>query len=159
MLKENQTAPDFTLPVFGGGNSRLYDRDGKTALVIFYKFNCPVCQLSLPFLEKIYEAYGDAFYFVAIAQDGPEKTAGFRKEYNITIPTLMDMDPYPVSIQYGLETVPSLFLIDPDNRIRLADEGFVKQGILNLADILAEKSGRTQIDVFGHAKVPDFKPG
>lgn len=159
MLQENQTAPDFTLPVFGGGNSHLYEREGKTALLIFYKYNCPVCQLALPFLQKIYDAYGDAFYFTAIAQDGQEKTEGFRNEYNISIPTLMDMEPYPVSRQYGLESVPSLFLLDPDNRIRYAGEGFNKQELLNLADILAEKSGRTQIDLFGHANVPEYKPG
>jgi peroxiredoxin len=159
MLQENQTAPDFTLPVFGGGDSHLYDRTGKTALLIFYKYNCPVCQLILPFLQKIYDAYGDAFYFVAIAQDGTEKTQGFCDEYSITIPVLMDMEPYPVSRQYGLESVPTLFLLDPDNRIRYAGEGFVKQDILNLSDILAEKSGRTQIDVFAHARVPEFTPG
>lgn len=156
---EKQTAPDFTLPVFGGGESSLYAREKKTALLIFYKFSCPVCQLTLPFLQRIYDSYGDAFYFVAIAQDGPQKTEGFLKEYHISIPVLMDMDPYPVSRQYGLETVPTLFLLDADNSIRYAGEGFIKQDLLNLADILAEKSGRTQLDVFGSAKVPDYKPG
>lgn len=159
MLQENQIAPDFTLPAFGGGTSCLYDRSGKMALLVFYKFSCPVCQLALPFVQKIYNAYGDAFYFVAIAQDGPEKTQGFLSEYKITMPVLMDMEPYPVSRQYGLETVPTLFLLDPDNRIRYAGEGFVKQDLLNLSDILAEKSGRTQIDIFEHARVPEFKPG
>jgi len=38
-------------------------------------------------------------------------------------------------------------------------EGFAKQELLNLADVLAEKSGRPQIDVFGNDDVPEYKPG
>ena len=158
MLNEGQIAPDFTLPQFNNGSHRFYDSQ-QTAVLIFYKFSCPTCQLALPFLQKIYEAYGDGFYFVAIAQDDPEKTAQFRKDFGITIPTLMDVAPYPVSRLYGLVSVPTIFLIDPDHRIRSAGEGFVKQEILNLADVLAEKSGRPQIEVFGNEEVPEFKPG
>lgn len=159
MLQEKQTAPDFTLPVLGGGDSHFYSQDDKTAVLVFYKFNCPTCQLTLPFLQKIYEAYGDAFYFVAIAQDPPDKTADFQKQYRITMPLLMDMNPYPVSRDYGLESVPSIFLVNKDRTIRYAGEGFAKQELMNLADVLAEKSGRTQIDLFAYANVPDYKPG
>lgn len=160
MLRENQTAPDFTLPDLNGPASHFYDAAaGKLAVLVFYKFSCPVCQLALPFVQRIYDAYGDAFYFVAIAQDPPDKTKDFQKEYRISMPTLMDMSPYPVSQEYGLETVPSIFLVNPDHGIRFSGEGFVKQELLNLADVLAEKSARTQIDVFGSAHVPEFKPG
>lgn len=133
--------------------------DERMALLIFYKFNCPTCQLTVPYIQRIYEAYGDAFHFLAIAQDGPEKTADFRKEFRITIPTAMDMSPYPVSSAYGLESVPSILLVNPDHTIRYAGDGFVKQDLLNLADVLAEKSSRPQIDVFGNDRVPEMKPG
>lgn len=157
MLLENQLAPDFELPAFDGAKSGL--REGKTSVLVFYKFSCPTCQLALPFLQKMYGAYGDAFYFVAIAQDDREKTAAFREEYGITIPTLLDLPPYPVSYSYQIVSVPSIFLIDPDRRIRYSGEGFVKQELLNLADILAQKSGRPQIDLFAGANVPEWKPG
>jgi len=159
MLQTNQIAPDFMLPLFGGGASRFYDVQDKTAVLVFYKFSCPVCQLTFPFVQKIYEAYGDAFYFVAIAQDAEDNTAHFRDEYGISIPTLMDLPPYPVSVDYQLTTVPSIFLVDPNHKILNSVEGFVKQELLNLADILAEKSGRPQIDPFAGAIVPEFKPG
>ena len=159
MLQEKQIAPDFTLPQFGRGESHFYDAQGKQAVLIFYKFSCPTCQFVMPFLQKIYDAYGDAFYFVAIAQDGPEKTEGFRKEYGVTIPILMDLQPYPISRSYQIQTVPSIVLVDADHTIRYSGAGFVKQELLNLADALAEKSGRPQIDVFGNAAVPEFKAG
>jgi hypothetical protein len=113
----------------------------------------------LPFVKTIFNVYGDAFFFAAIAQDGPEKTSEFRKEFNITMPALMDTPPYPVSNTYRITTVPSIFLVNPDHTIRFADRGFVKQDLLNLADVLAEKSMRPQIDLFGEAEVPEFKPG
>ena len=136
-----------------------YAGDGKLSLITFYKFSCPICQLALPYIQKIYEAYGDAFHFAAIAQDGPEKTEEFVKEYRLTIPVLMDQEPYPVSRQYKLESVPSIFLVNPDRTIRYAGQGFVKEELSNLADVLAEKSSRPQIDLFGNANVPEFKPG
>ena len=160
MLKTNQIAPDFTLPAFGGRESGYYSSaEARMAVLVFYKFSCPTCQFTLPFLQKIFDAYGDSVYFVTIAQDDAEKTADFRKEYGITIPTLMDLPPYPVSRRYQLRDVPSIYLIDPDHTIRYSGEGFVKQEVLNLADVLAEKTGRAQIDVFGNASVPEFKAG
>ena len=156
----NNIAPDFLLPRFGNGESRYYQEAGtRLAVLIFYKFSCSTCRLAMPYFQRIYDAYGDAFYFAAIAQDGSEKTAGFRQECGITMPTMMDQAPYPVSTSYSIHTVPSIFVVDPDRRIRYEGFGFVKQEILNLADVLAEKTGRPQIDVFEDAEVPESKPG
>ena len=159
MFRENQIAPEFSLPAFEGGEGGLAGNDEKTRLLVFYKFSCPTCQLSLPFLQKMYEAYGDKVPIIAIAQDDQEKTASFRNEYGITIPTLLDLPPYPASRKFEIQSVPSLFLIGPNRKILYAGEGFVKQEFLNLADILAQKSNRPQIDLFANAVVPEFKPG
>lgn len=159
MLRENQIAPEFSLPAFEGGTGGLTDNNDTTTLLVFYKFSCPTCQFSLPFLQKMYEAYGDKISIIAIAQDDQEKTASFRNEYGITIRTLLDLPPYPVSRKFELQSVPSLFLIGPNRKILYAGEGFVKQEFLNLADILAEKSDRPQIDLFANTVVPEFKPG
>jgi peroxiredoxin len=158
MIPINKKAPDFQSPLLGGGDYRFYD-DTRLAVLAFYKYNCPTCQLTLPYLQRIYNAYGDSFNFVAIAQDDSANTVEFRKTYGITIPTLLDMKPYPVSSEYGLESVPSIFVVNPDRTIRYSGDGFMKQDLLNLADVLAEKSGREQLDVFGNDDVPEMKPG
>jgi len=159
MLQPNQIAPDFKLPQIGNSESHFYGAGQKLSVLVFYKFSCPTCQLALPFLQKIYDAYGDALYFVAIAQDGPGDTEQFRRDYSISMPTLMDMSPYPVSRKYRLVNVPSIFLTNEDHKILYSGDGFVKQEILNLADVLAEKTGRPQIDVFENIPVPEMKPG
>jgi peroxiredoxin len=151
MLDVNQTAPDFL---------NFYETAGaRNTVLIFYKFSCGTSRFTLPFLQKIYGAYGRFVYFTAIAQDNAEQTEKFREELGITIPILLDEAPYPVSRAYGIHTVPSIFLVDPERKIHFSSYGFVKQDILNLADILAEKSGVSQIDIFESADVPEIKPG
>ena len=159
MLKVNDIAPDFSLPRLANGKERLYSDDARLTVLVFYKFSCPTCQLALPYINKIYEAYRNDVRFLAIAQDGPEKTQQFITDYGLTLPVLLDESPYPVSRQYQLVSVPSILLINPDHTIRYSGEGFVKQELLNLADVLAEKSGKPQIELFGSESVPEFKPG
>jgi peroxiredoxin len=159
MLNTNDIAPDFSLPRLANGKEQLYSDDGKLTFLVFYKFSCPTCQLALPYINKMYEAYGNDVRFLAIAQDDAGKTQQFVKDYNLTVPVLLDEAPYPVSRQYQLVSVPSIFLINPDHRIRYSGDGFVKQELLNLADVIAEKFGKPQIELFGTESVPEFKPG
>ncbi len=160
MLNVNETAPDFTLKMFGNGEMSYYASAGPlNSVLIFYKFSCGTSRFTFPFLQKIYDAYADWVYFTAIAQDNDEQTAKFREELGLTIPILLDENPYSVSRVYGIDTVPSIFLVGPERKIRFTSYGFVKQDILNLADILSEKSGAEQIDVFESVEVPEIKPG
>jgi peroxiredoxin len=159
MLKENDVAPDFSLPRLASGKEQFYSNDGRLIFLVFYKFSCPTCQLALPYINKIYEAHGNDVRFFAIAQDNAEKTEQFAKDYALTLPLLLDETPYPVSRKYQLVSVPSIFLINPDHTIRFAGEGFVKQELLNLADVIAEKAGKEQVEIFGNDPVPEFKPG
>jgi peroxiredoxin len=160
MLEVNQTAPDFTLPLFGNGQEHFYETAAQqNSVLLFYKFSCDTSRFTFPYLQKIYERYSDSFYFRAIAQDNAEPTAQFREELGITMPTLLDVKPYPVSRAYSIHTVPSIFFVNPGRKVRLSSYGFVRQDILNLADLLAEKSGLPQLDVFESAEVPEIKPG
>ena len=159
MLNINDIVPDFSLPRLTNGKDQLYSNDGRLTFLVFYKFSCPTCQLSLPYINKIYEAYGNDVRFIAIAQDNAEKTQQFINDYRLTLPILLDESPYPVSRQYQLVSVPSIFVINSDHTIRYAGEGFVKQELLNLADVIAEKTGKPQIELFGNESVPEFKPG
>ena len=159
MLQVNQIAPDFSLPGFRDGIERFNTVEGRFSLLVFYKFSCPTCQLALPYIQKMYEVYGDDIRFFAIAQDDREETEEFVREYGLTMPVLLDEPPYAVSRQYQIVSVPSIFLVNPDHTIRYSGDGFVKQELMNLADVLAEKSGKPQIELFGSEAVPEFKPG
>src|SRR5215470_8802697 len=158
MLDVNQNAPDFTLPEFYGGNYHFYDIPAQTSVLVFYKFSCGTCRFTFPYIQKIYDAYGELLNFRAIAEDDRDSTQKFRDDLRINIPTVLDLPPYPVSAAYGLESVPSIFIVDASHNIRFATYGFVKQDLLNFADVLAEKTGRPQIDLFQEMEVPEINP-
>lgn len=160
MLKVGDRVPRFELPRFGGVEAGFPAASrGRPSLLVFYKFSCPSCQLSLPFVQRFHEEYGKEVFIAAIAQDGPEETADFRDQMGLTLPVFMDMAPYPVSRQYGLISVPSIFLTDNRGVIEYAGAGFVKQDFQALVQRLSALSGRPAVEVLGGATVPDLRPG
>lgn len=122
------------------------------ALIVFYKISCPVCQMSLPYLERI--ARG-SLQVIAISQNDASGTVRFQKTYGLTMLTLLDREEagYPVSNGFGITHVPSVFLVEPDRAISLAFDGFSKPDL--------EKIGaRAGIKPFDPKdKVPDWKAG
>ena len=114
MLSAGSRAPEFTL--------REILSQGRV-LLVFFKISCPVCQLTLPFLERL-----KSLRVVAISQDTADNTQRFRSKFGLTMPILLDSEEenYPISNAFGITHVPSLFLIEPDGVISAVSEGFMK---------------------------------
>jgi peroxiredoxin len=125
MLIAGRQAPDFELSDLQGKShqsSKLFT-EGATLVVIF-KSSCPVCQLALPFLERIKDSA--ALRIVLVSQDDAKTAAKFLDHFGISITTLLDGRGYPVSNTYEIETVPSLFLVDQGGVITKSWAGFSK---------------------------------
>jgi peroxiredoxin len=101
-------------------------------LLVLYKISCPTCQLTLPFLERL--THG-SLQIVAISQDDPAGTRRFRTKFGLAMLTLLDPedDRYPVSNAFGIEYVPSIFLVETGGNISLTTEGFVKKDLEAIA--------------------------
>ena len=129
MLSAGSKSPHFTLNDLEGVSHSLTDilQNGPVLLAI-YKISCPVCQLTLPFLNRI--ASGK-LQIVTISQDDAASTRRFQSKFNVNLPTLLDREEenYPVSNAFGITHVPSLFLIEPDGTISSMTEGFVKKDL------------------------------
>jgi peroxiredoxin len=151
MIAAGARAPDFQIPGEDGKIVRLSAllRDSPI-LLAFFKVTCPVCQYTLPFLERV---AGQA-PVLGISQDGPEDTAGFCTAFGITFPMAFDPAPaYPVSNLYRITHVPSLFLVEPDGSLALAASGFSRSDLDSIA-------ARFRTRVFREGeRVPDFRPG
>jgi peroxiredoxin len=130
-------------------------------LAAFYKVSCPVCQFTLPFVERIHKAYGnDHVAIVGISQDDAADTKQFAAEYKLSFPSLIDAEEYTVSNAYGLTNVPTLFLIQPDGTIAASFTGFDKQGLEGVSASFAEHLSKPAAPVFKpDENVPDHKPG
>jgi peroxiredoxin len=153
MLKAGSKAPDFTLDDMAGGKQSLSEilKRGP-ALLALYKISCPVCQLTLPFIERISKGSLQVF---GISQDDERATTKFREKFSPTLPTLLDseLDDYPLSNALGVSHVPSLFLIEPDGNISLALDGFVKRDL----ESIGERAGVVPFGPNDH--VPEWKAG
>jgi peroxiredoxin len=150
----------------------LKDTEGKTAslaealkkgpvLAAFFKVNCPTCQFTFPFLERLYEMYGGAnVTFLGISQNDGRDTREFMREFGTKFPILIDEHGYPASNKYGLTNVPTLFWIAPDGKIQVASVGFGKSDLEKIAAEAARATGKPARPLFRPGEVvPDYKPG
>lgn len=153
MLAAGSKAPDFSLKDVSGKPQTLKDLVPRgPVLLALYKVSCPVCQMTLPYLERISKG---SLPVIAISQDDESATKRFQQTYGLTLPTLLDRaeDAYPVSNAFGITHVPSLFLLESDGAISLAGSGFRKSEL----EQLGERSG---VPVFRQDEnVPEWKAG
>jgi peroxiredoxin len=139
-LDAGDRAPDFELRTLSGASESLKGVLARgPALLAFFKVSCPVCQFTFPFLERIYQ-HGGPVQFFGVSQDDLPATEEYNRRYGITFPTLLDEagKGYPVSNAFGITTVPSLYLVEPDGTISWAVSGFSKQAVA----ALGERTGR-----------------
>lgn len=127
-LEPGDNAPAFELPNI--------DADGKDPVVLseykekvvyldFWASWCRPCLDSLPWLSEIYvELKAQGFTVVAVNID-EQVQAGrkFLERYPVAYVVAHDQQG-KVSRQYGINIMPTSFLIDRDNKVRLIHEGF-----------------------------------
>ncbi len=156
-------APDFTLPTTEGNKFALADALQRGPVVAaFFKISCPICQYTLPYLERLYRAYKNkGVTLVAVSQNDQKDTLTFMKEYRITLPVLLDdTHKYPVSNAYGLTNVPTTFWIAPDREIEISSVGWVRKDIEDLNRRMAEAVGGRPAALFQPGEeVADFRAG
>jgi peroxiredoxin len=155
-------APSFELKSLEGReyNLRSLLKAGPV-VVAFFKVSCPVCQFTLPYVQRLADRYaGDGVTFLAISQDDARDTKAFNEEYGVRIPTLLDTQGYPVSNAYGLTTVPTILLIGTDNKVLVSEMGFNKGDLETIADELAERRKLPPAPLFRpDESVPAHRPG
>ncbi len=116
-------APEFALPVYGGGGNGLVDLRalrGHPVLLNFWSESCPPCRVEMPYLERTYAQYGahGAFALLGIDQADPkEDIAPFGKVFQITYPLLFDKGG-AVNAAYGVTAIPTTYFIDSTGIVR-----------------------------------------
>ena len=156
-------APGFSLKSLDGKEYSLNDLLQRGPVVAaFFKISCPVCQFTLPFLERLYKRYGgNGVTFLGISQDDARDTRDFAKEFGVTFPILIDdEDDYIVSNAYGLTSVPTIFLIDTGGTVKVSSMGFDKKDLETIAAELAQRRKIALAPLFRPDEVvPINKPG
>jgi peroxiredoxin len=161
VIKTGDTAINFNLQNIEDKSVNLYDRvpaDGPM-LLIFYKYDCPTCQLTFKHLPRIARGVGHQ-YFLAVAQDTPDEARTFKDKYKVDFEVVCDVKPYSVSRQYGMDFVPTMFIIEPDKRVSAVIEAFDKKALEGFADRIAAQNHIANFQAFSPTEqVPLLKPG
>ena len=162
-LVAGKNAPRFTLPLVQGGSFSLDDALARgPVLLAFFKISCPVCQFAMPYVERLYKAYGQSgVSIVGVSQDDASATKKFMKEFGVSMPiALEDTRTWKASNDYGLTNVPSLFFIAPSGNIEVSCVGWSRADMEQISREMAFRTSATQIPlVHAGESVPDFKGG
>ena len=126
-----ETAPDFSIALFDGGNFQLSDHKGKAVVINFFASWCVSCGKETPVIEKIAHKYSSqAVVFLAIAVDDTEKKAkAFMQKTGLTIPAGLDRTG-KIKDAYGLYGMPTTFFIDKNGKISYLHAGVATEELL-----------------------------
>ena len=162
-LAAGSKAPEIELKTLDGKKFSLADGLSRGPVVLaFFKVSCPTCQYALPFLDRLYKAYGkNGVALVGVSQNDAKETEAFCKDFAVTFPMLLDdTRSYRASNAYGLTNVPSIFWVAQDREIELSSVGWVKADFEVINRKMAEYGKTSPAVVFRAGEdVRDFRAG
>lgn len=129
-----KSAPPFTLAGLDGKRMSLASLKGKIALLNFWDFGCPSCNLEVKHLERLHRKYsGQGLRVVGVAELAaePKQVRRFLQEYDATYPVLLDPE-QSVARKYGITAHPVTILVDREGVVRFVHTGFLKGDELTL---------------------------
>lgn len=127
-VNAGDTAPNFKLPrLERSGDIQLKSYRGKVVYVDFWASWCGPCRQSLPELNLLRKKYRQqGFEVIAINLDEEKEEAmAFLKEFPVAYPTARDEEGTTPD-QYGVQGMPTGYLIDRKGKVSLVHEGFKK---------------------------------
>lgn len=117
----NKTDPiDFTLPLLNGTNQKLSDLKGKVVFLNFWATWCPPCRREMPSMETLYQRFkGQGLEMLAVdCQEDSGGVSAFMRRNRLTFPAVLDKSG-AVSGNYGIEAIPTTYIIDRSGKIIL----------------------------------------
>ena len=136
-------APNFTLKSLSGEEVSLLQKRGNYVLVNFWATWCGPCKVEMPSLETLHQRFKTKnFSLLAISNDmfGARIVEPFIKAHNLSFTVLLDQQ-LQVSNKFGVISLPTTFMIDPEGNIigelRGAEDWASPDNILYFENLLA----------------------
>lgn len=144
-IGEGDPAPAFSARTLVGNKTlSLADFRGKVVYLDFWASWCAPCAISLPVLDSFRHEFGpDKFQVLAVNVDSDlSKARHFLSMRPVGYPSVADPDG-KLPTRFGVETMPTSFLIDRKGVVRRVHVGFKKSDVEELrAEIRKLVAGR-----------------
>ena len=158
-------APDFKLPLLGGGEATMASLKGKVVVLDFWATWCGPCRMALPIVSSTAIALkGSGVEFFAVnLKEGSDDIREFLKQAKLDIPVALDKEG-EVGNLYKVEGIPQTVLIGKDGTVQVVHVGFgpdmkaeLKKEIEDLAagKVLATTATIAAAGKSGEPKAPD----
>lgn len=132
------TIEPFMLPRYGkpGKYAALRDYAGeprptrpnaprRIVVVSFFAHYCDPCKLEIPRLEKLARGWGEEVkVFLVNVGDKADEISKFLRETPTDLPILMDPYSSTATERYGIEGMPTIFVIDPNGVVHYSHTGY-----------------------------------
>jgi peroxiredoxin len=158
-LAEGDAAPDFIAPSSAGQPVSLAELTSTgPAVLIFFKITCPVCRMGMGPFGRL--AATTAAPVVAVSQDPLAAARPWLRQAGFAGLAIDDSEGFPISLAYGIHTVPTLFLIGPGRMIERTFFSWDRQSLTEMTERLAELTGEHLDPVStSHDGLPAVRPG
>lgn len=114
-------APNFTLTTPEGNEVSLYDVKGKVKIIDFWASWCGPCRMENPNMVKLYEEFKDrGLAIISVSLDTKrDKWVEAIKKDGMPWIHVSSLEGWKSSVvkTYGFDAVPSIFILDENNRI------------------------------------------
>ncbi len=145
---------DFAIGAF---DSRKV-RKAQPLVVIVWKIGCETSRMTLPFFDRLQDAYPDA-EIVGIAQETAQDMGDYVLEQGIGFGQLAD-EGLLVTRQFEVDYVPAYWLTDSSGKVIEGGGAWDKSRIEAIGKELARLTGVKAKGIFKASDaVPNFKPG
>jgi peroxiredoxin len=162
-LPEGSLAPDFSLMGIDGKEYRLSQalKQGPL-LTVFVKTTCPACDLVMPYLQRLSEAYRrEGWQLWVVSQNFADSSRQYAERFGASFPVLVDEpEKWAVSHAWDPPATPTLFLIGRDGRVETVTWGFNKADLNEMAERIARHLGEPpKLVAQRDDGNPDARPG
>ena len=125
-----QNAPDFTLPAVTVGakstpSVNLHNAAAEEPVVFsFWASYCQYCPMEMTHLQQYAQKYkGKIQFYTVNSNDNADVIRKYQAMHGFSFPTLWDADKH-VAVNYGIDSLPAMILVDKSGKIRYATKGF-----------------------------------
>ena len=120
-----QPSPGFLVTTTSGQSVSLENYRGYVLVLDFFATWCQPCRMSIPHLVEMNKKYGKQGLYVlgmSADEDGEKVVKAFADKYRITYPIALAGE--STQVDFGVRSVPVMFVIDKKGRIAEVFRGF-----------------------------------